>query len=112
MKQNRYNLQMTDRYQFDLKECTYANGWAQLDSRQDAPYYGNWVNPFTRELVSYCEGDVTRTTCDSDEEFIAEVRKNIEWHNEAGYGPALIDALASPEIRDRLTTLGLASLLH
>lgn len=31
-----------ERYDFDFGECSYANGWAQIDTRQDASYYGTW----------------------------------------------------------------------
>ena len=48
---------MTDRYSFDFKLCTPKNGWAQVDTSQDASYFGTWANPFERKTVSYCEGD-------------------------------------------------------
>lgn len=37
---------MSDRYKYDFRLCTSANGWAQLDTKQDASYFGNWINPF------------------------------------------------------------------
>jgi len=40
----------TSRYAFDFRLCHFKNGWAQLDTRQDASYYGNWINPVTRQL--------------------------------------------------------------
>ena len=32
---------LSDRYEFDCGPCSYANGFAQVDTRQDAPYYGS-----------------------------------------------------------------------
>ena len=37
-----------DRYLYDFKVLTIDKGWAQLDSRQDASYYGHW-NPRQRQ---------------------------------------------------------------
>ena len=31
---------LSDRYEFDCGPCSYANGFAQVDTQQDAPYYG------------------------------------------------------------------------
>ena len=30
---------LSDRYEFDCGPCSYANGFAQVDTQQDAPYY-------------------------------------------------------------------------
>jgi hypothetical protein len=102
---------LQDRYFFDLT-LKVDNGWAQLDTSQDAPYYGNWINPITLELFCYCEGDTTHTKCETVDEFVAALRQNIAWHNENGYGPALIDCHTLPVIRDRLVALGLDDLTH
>ena len=55
---------MSDRYGFDFGPCSNANGFAQIDTRQDASYYGTWCSPAARTIVNYCEGDVTTTVCD------------------------------------------------
>ena len=81
-----------NRYRFDMKVCSPTKGWAQLDCAQDASYYGTWGNPFVRQIINYAEGDVTTTSADTDAEFVQEVRKWAEWVNEAGYGPARVDA--------------------
>ena len=31
---------LSDRYELDCGPCSYANGFAQIDTTQDAPYYG------------------------------------------------------------------------
>lgn len=102
---------MTDRYAFDFKTCTPANGWAQLDTKQDASYYGNWINPITRKLVSYCEGDVTLKECETDAEFVAELKVWIDWQKERGYFIG-IDGMCRPEIIEAFTRLGFAADLH
>ena len=34
-----------DRYIYDFGLCSYENGWAQVDTAQDAAYFGTWANP-------------------------------------------------------------------
>ena len=36
-----------ERYAYD-RQCTSANGWAQITTAQDAPWFGNWINPAAR----------------------------------------------------------------
>ena len=50
----------SDRYKFD---CGLPRHFAQVDTSQDASYYGNWASAEALTLVSYCEGDVTTTVC-------------------------------------------------
>jgi hypothetical protein len=102
---------MSDRYKFDFRECRARNGWAQLDTKQDASYFGNWINPVTLELVSYCEGDTTHTKCEDEADFIATVRECVRWHTEAGYFIG-IDGMCEPSIIEAFTRMGMAELLH
>lgn len=60
-----------DRYQFDFVLCSSAKGFAQVDTRNDASYYGNWVNPESRRFITFAEGDYTETEFNNDEEMIA-----------------------------------------
>ena len=49
------SFEPSDRYQFDSGECSAANGYAQIDTGQDAWYFGQWANPHDlkdRELMS------------------------------------------------------------
>jgi len=101
-----------DRYRFDCGECSSAAGFAQVDTRQDASYFGQWANPTARKLVSYCEGDVTRTECADDAEFVQTVREMETWTNDAGYGPLKIDPGFNEDLTREFTRLGLADLLH
>lgn len=94
---------MTDRYAFDFGECA---AFVQMDSKQDASYYGTWANPETLRMVSYCEGDITRTQYDTEAEFVQGVREWIEWSRNLGCGGS-IDPAGHER---RLIELGLADL--
>ena len=48
-----------DRYILDFGACSSKNGFAQIDTDQDASYFGMWCNPVSLRLVSFCEGDFT-----------------------------------------------------
>ena len=43
-----------DRYTYDFGLCSYENGWAQVDTAQDASYFGTWANPTRLMIFSYC----------------------------------------------------------
>lgn len=100
-----------DRYVYDFRLCTYARGWAQVDTCQDASYYGTWANPTTREIFTYCEGDTTLIRCVDDAEFVEQMRSVADWNKSSGYWLG-IDPGLGEEMRDRFTALGLADLLH
>lgn len=106
------SFQPSSRYRFDTGLCSYAKGYAQIDTKQDASYFGTWCSPTERTIVCYCEGDVTIERADTDEEFIAAIRACAAWNDQQGYGPLQIDALASPQLAERFQALGLADLLH
>ena len=99
-----------NRYKYD-KLFGPDKGWAQLDTKQDASYYGGWINPVTLELFSYTEGDVTHTRCDDDADFTTTLRECIEWHREREYFIG-IDCWQRPQIIEALTRLGFAQELH
>lgn len=102
---------MGDRYKYDFRNCTSSNGWAQLDSKQDASYYGQWVNPLTLKMMSYCEGDTTLTECEDEADFLVSLRECIRWNQEAGYFIG-IDGMCEPTIIEAFTRLGMAEFLH
>ena len=62
-----------DRYAFDYQHCQLSKGWAQLDTREDASYFGNWAHPEKLQIVSFAEGDVCVVSCESSDEFRAEI---------------------------------------
>jgi hypothetical protein len=104
-----------ERYQYDFKICTPAKGWAQLDTGQDASYYGNWINPFSFELLCFAEGDLDHTKCDGEEDFARTVRECIAWHKEHGHWDRYsgIDrGISNPAIAEAFERMGLGGFLH
>ena len=112
MKTSRDFKPLSDRYSFDCGACSPANGFAQIDTKQDAPYFGNWCAPTTRTIVNFSEGDVTTTVCETDAEFVEQLRELARWNDEAGYGPMNIDPGRDDGLRQAFEKLGLADLLH
>jgi hypothetical protein len=102
---------MGDRYKYDFNQCHFKKGWAQLDTRQDASYFGNWLNPITFEHFSYCEGDLTHIQCESAEEFKNWVIETVNWHKERGYFIG-IDGMCDEKIISAFKALGLEEFLH
>ena len=100
-----------DRYVYDFGPCSSANGYAQIDTGDDAHYYGNWANPYKRILFSYVEGDCTKTICDTDEEFTEEMRRTHAWHK-TNSGKCAVDPGLNKERTEKWESMGLADLLH
>jgi len=101
-----------DRYVYDFGLCSTKNGFAQIDTKQDASYHGNWCCPSKRIVFSYVEGDCTTQIADTDEEFVQLIRESAEWHNANGYGPLRIDPGFDADLKATLVRLGLSDLLH
>lgn len=74
-------IEDAERYDFDRTLC-WAKGstWAQVDTDQDAWYYGNWADPVSKSIVSYAEGDLVVIKCDTAEEFCLELNRMAAWH--------------------------------
>ena len=101
-----------DRYIFDFKLCTPKDGWAQVDTGQDASYFGTWANPFKLEVVSYTEGDIVVRKADNTGEFVTEIRDIKKWNEENGYRFIGIDAMCREELIGKFQEVGLGDLLH
>ena len=69
-----------DRYRYDFELCKAADGWRQYDTNQDAWYFGVWVHESRREIVTFAEGDESRTTCPTVETFRAELAAMAEFY--------------------------------
>ena len=100
-----------NRYQFDEGLCRPAAGWAQVDTRQDASYYGIWTNPKTRQILTFCEGDIIVETAENDDEYIEAVRGLHAWNDEREFWKG-IDALCNEHLIGEFRRLGLEGLLH
>ncbi len=110
------------RYTYDNGECSISNGFAQVDTRQDASYYGTWANPRTFTIVCYCEGDVSRQVAENAEEFVAAMRELKRWAcgddtpGATGLGWAKsrfgIDPGFDEPLKQAFEEIGLGDLLH
>jgi hypothetical protein len=63
----------------DLKQ------WIQMDTSQDASYYGNWCNPHLKATISYCEGDICVTLANTDENFLKVILGTRKWNFDNGW---------------------------
>ncbi len=64
-----------DRYLWDFELCRLGDGWRQFDTEQDAPYFGIWVHPERRLVVSYIEGEVYVRICLYHEALVRELER-------------------------------------
>ena len=101
----------SNRYQYDFGLCSHRNGFAQIDTAQDAEYYGNWINPTQRILFTYMEGECITMEFDTDDEMKSEILELSAWHNDDG-GKFKIDGMCNDEIINKFTDIGLSHLLH
>ena len=101
----------SDRYKFD---CGLPRHFAQVDTSEDASYYGNWASAEALTLISYAEGDVTTTVCTTKEEFVGELNKFQEFCNRVGYAFKGIDPgwIHTDQILQPWRDCGLAHLIH
>ena len=74
-----------DRYLFDLDKCSQENGWLQFDTDQDAWYFGVWVHPKNREVMTYAEGDVIHVKCPDAASYRTEIEDLIAFYGQAPY---------------------------
>jgi len=101
-----------DRYLYDFRYCTVANGWAQVDTSQDASYFGQWVNPVKRQVFAYVEGDLILTHVDTDSELQAEFAEMKRWNEQQGHRFLGIDPGFSESLKASLISAGLQEYLH
>jgi tRNA G10 N-methylase Trm11 len=96
----------SDRYTFDFNMCSYKKGFAQIETTEDASYFGNWINFKSLELVTYCEGDLTIIKCENVKEFKEQLLKTVSWFkkNKSFIG---IDLMCSDEIKKDFNNLNL-----
>lgn len=97
------------RYYYDFGTCSSKHGYAQVDTREDASYYGTWANPFKWTVVTYTEGDLTICQAESQEEFVQEIRKIQEFHGPGFIG---IDSGFRKDLAEEFRKIGLGELLH
>lgn len=96
-----------NRYTFDWGACHTSKGFAQIDTTQDASYYGNWINPVALMVVRWCEGDLDTFTFDNSEEMVAWIAEFKKSPRFLGIDPGLGEVLKSECI-----AAGLGPFLH
>jgi hypothetical protein len=101
-----------DRYRYDFKYCTVKNGFAQIDTSQDASYFGTWASPERLVIFNYCEGDCTTQTAVTPEEFTEAIRELKTWNEEYGHEFLGIDCGLSTTLEKQFQDIGLGDLLH
>lgn len=90
-----------NRYVYDFN---LAKDFAQVDTKQDASYFGIWCSPSRLKIITYCEGDVTVQTAENSDELLAELKRMDEV-----YGGITFDPGFNEELADDLRKLGLYS---
>ena len=107
-----HDFQPSDRYTYDFGCCSVSKGFAQVDTSQDASYYGTWANPEKLQILCYCEGDVTLRTADSPEEFAEALLEMKAWNEESGHRFIGIDTGCNDALSERFRSIGLGEMLH
>jgi ABC-type transport system substrate-binding protein len=69
-------------WKINSKKYQKEKGWKQYDTSQDAWYFGVWVHPEKRVIITYAEGDITVVRCPTNESYHAELKSMAEF-----YGP-------------------------
>jgi hypothetical protein len=105
-----------NRYEIDNGVCNSASGFCQIDTSQDASYFGIWTSPSQRAVCSFMEGDITVEKATTDAEY-REILVNCltsHRHNNEAHPHAMIDLGISrrDEFRDAFVTLGMASYIY
>ena len=101
-----------NRYQFDFNLCSIANGYAQLDTTQDASYFGTWINPFIFRIINFCEGDVTIFNMKDSKELKKELENLEKWNYYNGHSFKGIDPGFNEKLLKRFIELDLTEYLH
>ena len=86
-------------------------GFSSIDTRQDAPYFGNWVNVDQLKIIEYAEGDYIETTGTNRYEFKKYLLEIIKFYQDRKEFLG-IDAGLNQKKKDSLIEIGLANLIH
>jgi hypothetical protein len=80
-----------NRYHFDNSECNPARtDFCQIDTWQDASYFGIWADPVGLRVVKFIESEVYRHEFETEAAFCEKIRSVLK-HNRRGEGHASID---------------------
>lgn len=112
VRRSRHNVQgdADSRTLFDSEYCTDAKGYARILTTRDAWYYGQWLDPWRRQIVTYTEGDLEVIDCDTDRELKTQLERLADFHRKDGTWIGI--EAASPTVRRRCAEAGLDALVH
>ena len=97
-----------DRYQYDARLC--RDGFAQVNTSEDASWYGIWACPQRLVVFTFAEGDCLTVQCDTAAEFCAELRKVQAFSDRQGRFLG-VDPGSDPAKAEQWRALGLGDLL-
>ncbi len=109
MHTDKYFDPLTDRYALD-RRFGVDGGYAQIDTSQDAAYFGTWASPSERRIVTYAEGDISDQTAETDEEFAEAIRALAAWNREREFLFS-IDTRGSATLTEQFSAVGLGEFL-
>ena len=64
-------------FEFDFGRCSINLGWAQVDTTQDASYFGIGTHPNQRIILQYSEGDIIEDCYDNDDASYAQAFRGL-----------------------------------
>ena len=96
-----------DRYQFDWGLC---RDFAQVNTSEDAAWYGIWACPQRLIVFTFAEGDCVTVECDTATEFCAELERVRCFADRQGRFLG-VDPGSDPAKAEQWRTLGLGDLL-
>jgi hypothetical protein len=82
MKIERAFYSHRERYHYDFEKCKRSDGWIQFDTKEDAHYFGIWVNPEKMQVLTWAEGDEILETAESETEFHEHLKSMAECYGE------------------------------
>ena len=113
MKITRKFVPDANRYIFDFMKVESPTNQkmplAQIDTYQDAEYFGVWTNPFKRQIITYAEGDITIQKGESEKEYKRALIDAILFYRDGG--KCFIDPMCNDELKAELERLGMEEFL-
>lgn len=98
------------RYDYDFSLS--STEWAQVDTPQDASYFGVWVNPFLMRVLTYVEGDSTVLQAETGADLTSYLRRLEALYKESDRELPKIDPGFNDSLRDEFVRLGLEDMIH
>lgn len=64
------------------KRLVLNGSYTRLPTHQDAYYYGVFYSETEKKIITWCEGDETTQTFDTEQDFGKGLTACIEWHRQ------------------------------